>query len=406
MRMAALPAPEIPQSIEELTPSWLTAVLRAGGHLKLAQVVSLETEELGEGEGFIGQIVRLRLTFDCDEPGAPDSVIAKLPIRLAQNRKLGEALGAYEREIRFYNELADRVPIPKPVCYHTAMDPNPAAGREEEILDFLERLPRWLIRILAPFGMWLATLRRRRYLLLLEDLAPSRRLGDQVAGCTPEEAEAALRQIVPVHLAWWQHPDLESLRGWAPPANILSRYFEARYRKGSRLFKTGIGAGLPAEFDAFMDWLREAGTPLMQRMGRAPRTLLHGDYRLDNLFFQGEGVEAVVTAFDWQTVCQGPGALDVAYFISGNLTEDVAAGCEMDLLGTYHRLLCEGGVRDYDFDALLTDYRIAMCFIGYRMIVGGDMIDFSNERGTALIAGWMRRLAALLPPANYRNLVG
>ena len=68
------------------------------------------------------------------------------------------------------------------------------------------------------------------------------------------------------------------------------------------------------------------------------------------------------------------------------------------------KLLREGGVRDYDFDALLSDYRISMCFIAYRLIAGGDMIDFSNERGTALIARWMQRLAALLPQ-EYRNLV-
>jgi hypothetical protein len=404
MAMNALPAPEIPQSIGELTPAWLTAVLRSGGHLKAAQVVSVETETLGEGEGFIGQIVRLRLGLDREEPSAPSSVIAKFPIAVSQNRQLGEALGAYEREIRFYEELADRVPIAKPTCFYTAMDPNPFAGREKEALDFFDRLPRWLIRLLAPVGLWFANRSGRRYLLLLEDLAPSRRLGDQLAGCTAEEAEAVVREIVPVHLAWWGHDELESIRGWAPPVDIMSRYVEVLYRKGARNFRTGIGAGLPAEVDEFSAWLRAAGTPLMKQLGRSPRTLLHGDYRLDNLFFEGEGVASQVTAFDWQTVCQGPGALDIAYFISGNLAEDVAARCEMDLLATYHRLLLEGGVRDYDFDALLADYRVATCFVGYRMIAGGDMIDFSNERGAAMFGAWMRRLAALLP-ADYRDLV-
>ena len=68
-------------------------------------------------------------------------------------------------------------------------------------------------------------------LLLLEDLAPARRLGNQVAGCTREEAAAALRHVAAVHLAWWEHPDLETL-AWAPPVNILSRYVEVMYRKG------------------------------------------------------------------------------------------------------------------------------------------------------------------------------
>ena len=98
----ALDAPEIPVSAEDLTPEWLTSALRVGGFVKESRVTSFTREALGEGAGFVGQIVRFRLTFDRPEEGAPTSVIGKFPIRLAQNRKMGEALGAYEREVRFY----------------------------------------------------------------------------------------------------------------------------------------------------------------------------------------------------------------------------------------------------------------------------------------------------------------
>ena len=401
--MRALPAPEIPQRVEDLTPEWLTSVLRAGGFLLQARVVSRESERLGEGEGFVGQIVRLRLAFDRGEAGAPESVIAKLPIRVDQNRQLGEALGAYEREVRFYRELASRVPIAVPVCYHAAMDPNPAAGREQQILDFLERLPRWLVRILVPFGLWLASKSRRRYLLLLEDLAPSRRLGDQVAGCSRDEAEAVLRTIAAVHASWWQHPELPSL-GWAPPVSSLARFVEVAYRNSRASFRSGFGADLSAHFTSFADWLGEGGTPLMQRLSRCPQTLLHGDYRLDNLFLSGVGRDAQVTAFDWQNVSRGPGVLDVAYFHSGNLERDVAAACEQELLERYHGWLRDGGVEGYTLDACRRDYEIAKLFIGYRLIAGAELIDFSDARGSALIRSWLRRLEALLP-RGYAQLL-
>ena len=94
MSTQALTVPEIPQSIDELTPAWLTQTLQAGGFLDGVRVVGAEPEILGEGEGFVGQIVRLRLSFDGPAPGAPESLIAKMPIGLEQNRTLGEALGA------------------------------------------------------------------------------------------------------------------------------------------------------------------------------------------------------------------------------------------------------------------------------------------------------------------------
>jgi hypothetical protein len=394
--MKALPAPEIPQRIEDLTPEWLTGALHASGFVSRARVVSCESERLGEGEGFVGQIVRLRLGFDRSEAGAPASVIAKLPIRLDQNRQLGEALGAYDREIRFYTELADRVPIAKPVCYHAAMDPNPAAGREQENLAFLDRLPRWIVRILVPLGLWLASKSRRRYLLLLEDLAPSRRLGDQVEGCSRDEAEAVLRHIADVHAAWWQHADLGSL-AWLPPVFTLPRFLEVAYRRARAPFRAHFGASVSTRFAEFADWLDEAGTPLVRRLARLPETLVHGDYRLDNLFFSGAGRETRVTAFDWQNVGRGPGVLDVAYFITGNLDADLALRCEQELLESYHRSLCEQGVRGYDVPDCVRDYERMKLFIGYRLIAGAEMIDFSDTRGSALIRAWLQRLDALLP---------
>ena len=394
MSAKALPAPDIPQSLEELTPAWLTGVLRSAGLIDAERVVSRETETLGEGEGFVGQIVRLRLDFDRPAPRAPASVIAKLPIRIARNRQAGEALGAYEREILFYTQLADRVPIRKPACYFAAMDPNPAAGREREFIRFLDAMPRWVVRILLPLGMWFASLSRRRYLLLLEDLHPLR-LGNQVAGCTPDEAEAALRDLARVHARWWQHEDLDRIT-WLLPTNVLANYLAVLYRRGVDAFTSGFGAGRSEAFLAFARSLDESGDEIVRRLGEAPFTLLHGDYRLDNLFFDGEGRDARVTAFDWQTVCQGPAALDVAYFLSGNLAPDVAAQSAPALLGAYHEALVAGGVEGYALDALTRDYHVAMQYIAYRIVAGIDLIDFSDARGTALIQQWVLRLDRLL----------
>ena len=91
--------PFIPQRTDELTPEWLTAVLKERGWLKSARVGSAESEILGDGVGFLGVICRLTLELDRDEPTAPKTVIAKLPTAARANRVMAEIIGAYRREI-------------------------------------------------------------------------------------------------------------------------------------------------------------------------------------------------------------------------------------------------------------------------------------------------------------------
>ena len=93
----------IPERLDDLTPEWLTEALREGGHLEGAgEVTSVEREILGEGEGFMGDIARLRLWYEGGE--GPASVVAKMP--RPENRAFGELVGAYERESCFYEEFS------------------------------------------------------------------------------------------------------------------------------------------------------------------------------------------------------------------------------------------------------------------------------------------------------------
>ena len=79
-----------------------------------------------------------------------------------------------------------------------------------------------------------------------------------------------------------------------------------------------------------------------------PTTLVHGDYRADNLFFGGAGQGApALAAVDWQVSSRGAGAFDLAYFLSGNVSTEVRRSIEMDLLKHYTDILRENGVRDF-----------------------------------------------------------
>src|SRR5262249_14352704 len=111
-----------PQIIDDITPAWLSDALRAGGTLRRATVSRVELTPIGAGLGFLSGIALARLTYDQAEEGAPASVVVKLPAAGDAGRDLGNAINAYEREVRFYREIAAHTPVRVPRCYYNFMD--------------------------------------------------------------------------------------------------------------------------------------------------------------------------------------------------------------------------------------------------------------------------------------------
>ena len=62
----------IPRSIDEITPTWLTAALKAGGHN--VHVASLDVAPIGVGVGIMSLVFRLTPTYD--EGAGPASLVA------------------------------------------------------------------------------------------------------------------------------------------------------------------------------------------------------------------------------------------------------------------------------------------------------------------------------------------
>ncbi len=382
----------IPERVEDLTPEWLSLVLRERDVLGGARVSSARNELIGDGEGFVGVITRLFLELDPPGSVGPRTLIAKLPTPVAQNRVLGELLGAYEREILFYEELAPELPLRVPATYYTAFDPDVGSRYQEQIVGLMDRLPVWLIRRLMPLGRWVAGRKKRRYVLLMEDLTGAR-LGDQVAGARPEDCERALQALAGAHAALWESPLLQG-RFWLARQDLQSKTRHTMYRDSrsdfAQRFEPLLGQGL----GALLDFLDRRGTALARRLHRsAPQTLVHGDFRLDNIFFDGRQGEDEVVIIDWQLAGRGCAAYDVAYLLGGALPVDLSREGERSLLHAYHDALEEGGVTNYGYTEFVRDYERGLLTV-LQTIATTDVIEMGQERGVDLIDVWVERLLA------------
>ncbi len=362
---------EIPQSPDQLTPSWLTEALQADGSLRSAGAVSsFDAETVGEGVGFIGLLARLHLQYSGQADGAPSTIIAKFPAQTEGGLAIGKLYGMYEREVRFYAEIGDRVGLRTPHCYYSAMDID-----------------------------------RDRYLLLLEDMAASGRVGDQVAGCSEDEALLAVTELAKLHATWWDSPKLQEIT-WPPRGSDLVRLsMQALYPQASKALMEQSGDRMPAEIARALPTLGQRVLAAIPELEARPETIIHGDYRLDNLFFGNAEAPYELAVFDWQAPSRTNGSYDLAFFVSGCMLPERRRACEGRLIRGYYDVLVERGVRDYPFQELMDDYRRSLAAALAIMTVSGTTLEQTNERAVKLWEGILDGLVTSVTDHNALDLL-
>lgn len=319
---------------QDVNPEWLADALGRPG-------AELGVEQRSIGTGQVGENVRYTLTWP-DGTDGPATVVGKFPSPDPTSRETAAATGSYVKEVGFYRDLQATVTIRTPALY---------ALREE--------------------------LEVNRFLLLMEDIDPAEQ-GDQIAGCSIDRARLAVEAIVGLHAPHWNDLTLTDLDWLAPrePARgdeladlyaMLFPGFADRY--GRRLGPDVLAAG--EQFGTRLaEWFRAFVTPT---------TLVHGDYRLDNMLFATGPGPAPLTVVDWQTAAVGHGPSDVAYFVGAGLLGDERRRVESDLVARYTLLLRAEGV-DVEESAIVHDYSLGSAS-GLLMAVVASMIVGRTERG-------------------------
>ena len=252
------------------------------------------------GEGQVGMNLRFALTSD--DASVPSSVVVKMASPDPTSRATGIALRNYEREVKFYNEVASSLDVRIPHCHFA--DWNESGGD---------------------------------IAIVLEDMSPSEQ-GDQIRGCGIEEARLAVAELSRLHGPRWNDPTLFNI-DWLQRRDAEDG---ARLHGLYSLFKPGF---LGIYNDAILAETGQDGLDFVNQLERLipayvaakdePFTVTHGDYRLDNLMFAttADGVPCAVV--DWQTPGHGNGVGDLAYFIGAGLLPNDRRKYEWELVDLY-----------------------------------------------------------------------
>jgi hypothetical protein len=328
---------------EWLTPTWLGGVLGA------------EVRDIAErriGDGLVGMNLRLTPTYT-GPTEAPATVVVKLPSPDPTSRATGIALRNYEREVKFYQHVAGTLDVRVPHCHHADWDA--ATG------DFV---------------------------LVLEDMAPAEQ-GDQLAGCSIEQARTAVVELARMHGPRWGDPTLDDHEwltrrtGEQDVAMLAGMYqmmlpgFMATYTTYLDDEQRSVVEGFASRLTAWVDGRQ--GAP----------TVTHGDYRLDNLLFASPAGGAPIAVVDWQSPGHGPCIADLSYFMGAGLLPDQRRVVERELVDAYGESLAAYGV-DVDSAWLWHEY-CRDTFAGVVMSVIASQVVGSSERSEALFAAMATR---------------
>jgi hypothetical protein len=357
---------ELQADPDDLPPEWLTSVLQSSGEVsEAAKITSFTHTRIGTGK--LGDNVRFELDWAGDAEGAPPSIVGKFASTDPTSRQAGLMTGIYVREISFFQELADKVRMRIPRHHYAGIDMDTGA-----------------------------------FAVIMEDIRPARQ-GSQVDACTLDDAALAMEQLALLHSSMWSSPDLSG-REW----------LTARSENG--------GEGLAAIYAMFVaQFLTQYEGRLSDRAAQAaerftplvgawlcsddggPLTLLHGDYRLENMLF-GDGPAAPpLTTVDWQTVGVGAGPSDAAYFLGAGLHTEDRRSHERDLLEVYRRGLVSQGV-ELSEDDCWRSYRVN-AFAGLHMAVVASVLVGRTEHGDEMFLAMAERHSAHVDDMDAWDLV-
>ncbi|MGV0645866.1 phosphotransferase [Mycolicibacterium sp. XJ2546] len=325
----------------DLNADWLTATIGAG------TVTEFGTERIGTGQ--MSECYRVTLTYADGEEGPP-SVVLKVAATDPASRQAGLTLGLYEREVRFYTDIAPRIGGPVAPCHSAGYDSETGA-----------------------------------FHLLLGDAAPAT-VGDEIRGATVEQAKLALAELGRVHAPLLGDP-AAAQADWLnrdTPINQaligqLYAGFAERFTDRITDQQREVCERLVASFDAYL---------AVEADPQRPMGLIHGDYRLDNLLFGGPGADRALTVVDWQTVTWGPALTDVAYFLGCALPVEDRREHYDALLRAYHEALGP------DAPLTLDDVREGVrrqSYFGVVMSIVSSMLVERTERGDQMFMTMLDR---------------
>ncbi len=323
---------------EQVSPQWLTEILRNRGLLVDGHVVSV-TSTPSVFSGAIADLSRLDLSYS-----VPTDLPGSLLVKITKEGLHPEHLDRGRREVEFYSStIGSSLAIP--ICIDAQWDPE--SGHSHVVIEDLSA----------------------SHVQTTPPIAPSRDHCRGIVECLAE-----------IHAHYWQSPELDVRLGQPFDRDRAESILE-RFHDTYPEFMDFIGPSLLPEQRSMYEKI-VASDIVQRRHDRIASaehlTVVHGDAHIGNFMLPKQ--PGRVMAIDWHNWDLSLGASDLAFFIAHKWHAWRRSQHELPLLHHYHECLAESGVSEYRWSRFWQDYRESV-ILATMISVG----QFRRKQSPALI---------------------
>ena len=332
----------LPEHADDVTAEWMQQALAAGAASDFPEMDALEVERLSDVTNALGNLFRCRLVARGGVAANPASVIVKLPTSNALAFRLAKWLSLHRREYVYYRDIAPHSHVRVPSLFYGEIDA-----------------------------------RSHRFVLVLEDLGGMEAI-PQIDGVGVARARRAIREIAGFQGRFWEATD-------EPALAACGAFLTAGE---SRIMQTLYLLTLPVALERFGDLFTTDTRRLAEAFGsrivphfaavaNGPTTVVHGDFRGDNVLF-GSGGQDDFAVIDWQGCGIGCGMHDVAFFLATSVSIEDRRRIERDAVSEYHDIVCRMGAKNFTREDCWRSYRQNMLNSLMAMVIGSGGIEMSD----------------------------
>jgi Phosphotransferase enzyme family len=300
------------------------------------------TTPLAGSTGFLSRILL------ATRKGDPQRYILKVGSDLSARRIWARSLRVFSRELAAYRLLA------------------PSRGKFS---------PRLYVGTSAKDGS--------NGLLLFEEIRHARN-PDQLQGLGKTDLTTAARGIAQIHARFWNSPALRRAPDLPLHHYMLAHEVRSHFAKFFRWANLS-----PMDRNLFRNLPRNVDAALA-RLKKGPLTLVHGDFRSDNIFL-GKGS---VKFIDWAFASRGSGAFDLARLAGGSPKKPLPLLQHVDLLRAWYAELLRHGVQKYPLHQAWQDYQDSVLLTLTIPVTNGPTLATLSPRGRKLAKVMTKRFIA------------
>ncbi len=315
-----LPPPQLLNSVDQITKDWIQQALQHGG-IDAPKLSMVANKPIGAGS--LSNTVQTRVTYNADARDFPRTVICKFHPASEVPAQIAKRLGASTREVQAARTLAK---------HSYAYTPKVIWANCSESGEQMN--------------------------LVMEDLSHFK-LGDQVEGCSIEQAEAVTDAFIALHGLHWNDQQLGQ-QEWLLHRDKNAEGLGGSYKRGCEDFHQRFTGRLSEEDFSMIDAL----VPLITDAGRFQskyRCLVHGEPRVDNIIFDMTADKPKAYLIDWQFADFANPMFDLAYLVSGSLTIEDRRKSEKELVTKYSQAI-QALAPDYSSAQAKEDFAFNLLF--------------------------------------------